>query len=402
MKKTLNLALATGLAGCLSMSAFAQVAADKASNSVYIAGNEYIQVGTPPGNQTLATNGLNGGFGFEKWQRGGYGDPPANGTTLITSIPESFGMGSQQFGLRSGPGGTNGADARRRMLAPIGVGDTFRASLMAGGNGAGTLNSFGEFGIEFRSPLLSNPGRDMAVVIGEMGRNWRVQRSGGTQESTLPVVAGERIDITFRILPNDQFACTFTNPAGVCSTVTGTFISLGQSVQTAQFFCFGTDGDFYVNNLAAYEGLTPDSFSIVEGLYFGGDLDSLGRSDDNHLFVLNDEDTPNAEVRFISTCAIQPATSATFTYEIGSDRNDLAVFVETLVFGETPAWVIRDLQTSTLTDTSYTVTINGGNLEGLVSSAGSMQARIRWIPFSDLEIVDGWSERIDHFTWVLE
>lgn len=402
MRNNLMLRAASWLAfGGLGATALAQLAKDEASKSVYVIGQEYIQVGTPPGNQTAATNGLNGGSGFNQWQRGGYGDPPNHGTTVITNLAGSFNMGTKQWNMRSGPGGLNGADARRRLLTPINVGDTWFLSMMAGGNGAGSLNTIGEFGAEFRSSLLSNPGRDMATIIGEMGRNWRVFRSGGTLESTLPVVAGERIDVIMRVMANDTFACTFINPAGVCSTVSGTFLSLGQQIQTCQFYCFGTDGDFYINNLAVYEGQPPSSYAIVAGTNFGGNVASLGGSDEDKVFILNDETEPNATIEITTKCVSQPATSATIKFEISATRNDLSVFMDTFKYGSTNNWVNRDFSLSSLTDVTRTVNLTGTNVADLVSLGGDAKSRIRWIPTSDLEAADGWSEAIDRYTTIL-
>jgi len=255
-------AIAAVVAATAASHAF--MAFDTASNAVYTVGQEYIQVGTPAGNQTAATNGLNGGFGFDKWLRGGYGTPPNNGTTLITNINSSFNMGDQQFGIRSGPGGIEGADARRNLLTPLAVGDSLVWSMMAGGNGAGTANTQGEFGVEIRSELLANPGRDMMNIIGETGRNWRVFRDGGTVESTLAVTAGQRVDVTMTVLANDMFEVTFAAFGGASSTVGGRFISTGQTVKTAQFYAFGTDGDFYVNNIGAVP--EPATMVVLGGL----------------------------------------------------------------------------------------------------------------------------------------
>ncbi len=241
------------MATAASAFSFGFIAFDTATNPVYTAGQEYIQVGTPAGNQTLATNGLNGGFGWNQWQRGGYGDNGNFGSTLITSLNPSFNMGAQQFGLRSGLNGSDfsGADARRRLLNPLNTGNSISWSMMSGGNGAGAANSTGEFGAEIRSSQLSNPGRDMLSIIGETGRNWRVFRSGGTVESSLAVTAGQRVDVLFTITGADTFDVTFTPFGGAGSTVSGTFLSLGQPVQTVQFYAYGTNGDFYVNNLGA-------------------------------------------------------------------------------------------------------------------------------------------------------
>lgn len=245
-----------------SSAAFASLAYDTASNAVYTVGQEYIQVGTPAGNQTAATNGLNGGFGFERWQRGGYGDNGNFGSTLITNLNPSFNMGTQQFGVRSGVGGNDfsGADARRRLVNPLATGNTMFWSMMAGGGGAGTANSMGEFGAEIRSGNLSNPGRDMCTIIGEVGDQWRVFRNGGSVRSTLNVVAGQRVDVMMTIGAGDNFDVTFTAFGGASSTVSGTFLSSGQQVQTVQFYAYGTDGDFYMNNIGA---AVPEPSSMI-------------------------------------------------------------------------------------------------------------------------------------------
>ncbi|MBS1705425.1 MAG: PEP-CTERM sorting domain-containing protein [Armatimonadetes bacterium] len=264
MKSTMKLAT-MALAVSISSVVFAQ-AYDTASDPVYVAGQEYIQVGTTLGDQTAATNGLNGGYGWNRWQRGGYGDNNNFGSTKITNLSSSFNMGAQQFGLRSGVGGLDysGADARRRLLNPLNVGNTMSFSLMAGGGGAGDINTVGEFGAEIRSSQLSNPGRDMCSIIGEMGRNWRVYRDGGTMESTIPVTAGQRVDVTLSVLAGDMFDITFTAFGGASSTVSGKFLSTGQHVQTVQFYCYGTDGDYYVNNLAAVP--EPSSLLVLGAL----------------------------------------------------------------------------------------------------------------------------------------
>lgn len=246
----------TALSCLLTSAAFAlDIANDMATNAPYAVGQEYIQVGTPPGNQTAATNGMNGGFGFNAWQRGGYGTPPNNGSTLITNINASFNMGAQQFGMRSAPNGSEGADARRRLLNPLGIGSVISASLMHGGNGAGQANTQGEAGVEFRSGLLANPGRDMFTVIGEVGQNWRVFRLGGSVVSPIAVTPGQRLDVSARQLGNEQFEVTLTPFGGTPWIHVGTVLSAndapGQLIQTMQFYVFGTNGDFYVNNLRA-------------------------------------------------------------------------------------------------------------------------------------------------------
>ncbi len=245
MKKTLILALGFGL----TVSAYSQIAFDTASNAVYTVGNEYIQVGTPLGNQGAATNGLNGGFGFNPWQRGGYGTFPNQGTTLITNLALGLNMGSQQFGLRAGTEAFSGADARRRLLLPMTVGQVLSSSIMAGGGNAGQANTQGEFGVEFRSSLLANPGRDMLSLSGAAGGFWTVNALGGSTATALAVTGGQRLDVAVRMTGGNGFRLDLTPFGGSTTTLNGSFISSGQQLQTAQFYTFNTNGDFYVNNL---------------------------------------------------------------------------------------------------------------------------------------------------------
>lgn len=246
MKKTLFITLA------LTATALAYgQAADNASNAPYIAGQEYIQVGTTPGDQTAAVNGLNGGYGFNKWQRGGYGSPTNAGSTLITNLAPSFNMGTQQFGMRSAPDGSEGADARRRLNNDIPTGGWIGFSLMAGGNGAGQLNSQGEFGVEIRGSSLSNPGRDMVGLYGSNGANWRVFGNMATINTAIPVIPGQRLDVRVIDLGGNSFQFDLTPFGGSTLSYVQTSISAGVKMRTAQFYVYNTNGDYYINNLQA-------------------------------------------------------------------------------------------------------------------------------------------------------
>lgn len=234
---------------CLGIvaSANAQFAADNASNAVYTAGLEYIQTDTPLGNQTGAIHGLNGGYGFNAWQRGGYGSTTNHGSTLITNLDVAFNMGSQQFGLRSAPDGFEGADARRRMLRDLEFGEAVSFSMMAGGGGAGAQNTHGDFGIELRGAPLSNPGRDMFGINGSNGQNWSINGNF----TSVAVTPGQRLDVLIQDIGASQFGVTLTPFGGSSSHYVATSSSAGAKLRTLQFYCFETNGDFYVNNLEA-------------------------------------------------------------------------------------------------------------------------------------------------------
>jgi|GEM_PF-3452476 len=248
MKKTLMTASLMSLA----IAGYAQVAADSAADAVYVVGQEYIQVGTPPGDQTAATNGLNGGFGFNRWQRGGYGTAPDNGTTTISNISSSFNMGAKQFNMRSNASGFEGADARRRALDDLDFGQTMSFSIMPGGNGAGDLNTKGDFGVEIRAASLSNPGRDMISINGSndiVGKRYSLLDANGYQFSNVLVNPGERVDISVTQISGDDICVAMKPFGGAFSTYMLTSASSGVKIRTAQFYCFETSGDFYHNNL---------------------------------------------------------------------------------------------------------------------------------------------------------
>lgn len=253
MKKLALFALLAGV----PIVASAGEAYDDANDSVYVVGQEYIQVGTPPGDQTAATNGLNGGTGWGRWQRGGYGTPPDNGYTYITNIPASFGMGAKQFGLHAGPLGVEGADARRRLNDDMTVNQKMTFSIMPGGAGAGAENIQGYFGAELRSSLLGNPGRDLMSISGTPGSTWSVYDSTGDHFTSIPCSPGVRIDVEITQLGLFTYSCKLTPAAGSPETVTGTFIYTGNNIRTVQFYAFITDGDFYANFLRVSDPARP-------------------------------------------------------------------------------------------------------------------------------------------------
>lgn len=237
----------------LAVGANAQIALDSAEDSVYVVGQEYIQIGTPAGNQTAAVNGLNGGFGFEKWQRGAYGDNGNFGSTLVTNINSSFHMGTKQWGLRSGVGGLDfsGCDARRRLLADVLVGSTVSFSIMPGGNGAGVESTSGDFGVEFRGSSLSNPGRDLFAMNASFGQNYSLQDDSGSQFTGIPVTGGLRVDVSIVVLSTTQYSVTLQPYGGSpeTHTLTSYASSLGAPLRTVQFYAFTTNGDSYANFL---------------------------------------------------------------------------------------------------------------------------------------------------------
>ena len=407
MKRTIFFGLALMLAAVSQ----AQVALDEASNTPYAVGLEYIQVGTPPGDQTLATNGMNGGFGFDKWQRGGYGTPPNNGTTLITNVSTSFNMGTQQWGMRSGPGGAEGADARRRLTSDLPIGATLSFSMMVGGNGAGTVNTMGFYGVELRSSLLSNPGRDLISINGDPFGNWSVFGSDGRVETGIPMVPGQRVDVKVKAIGGDVFQVDMTPFGGTTLTYTRLSLSPGQLIRAAQFYVFGTDGDFYMNFFKASsapptEVVAPTSFSISLGKLSGGTVASLGAEDGNALtickFIVPNQTVAPVTVQFDGKSSFLSCSALKLDFV--SRMNSAGLFGLTLdMFNwTTNDWDLVNTVTTSVNTTYSLATLNAtGNLANLLKSTdGSLRARFRVKqtgPAANLQ----WCHEIDKATWTV-
>lgn len=138
--------------------------------------------------------------------------------------------------------------------------------------------------------------------------------------------------------------------------------------------------------------LVPTAFNIVEGTPFGGNVASLAASDDDKVYVLSDEVTPNATMTIDWTGAPTTPNSLGFSIEISATRNDLSTFID-VRNQSTTNFENFDFHVSSTSDVTRTFTVSSGAPNYV--AAGLIQARIRWIPQADLEAADGWSEQVD-------
>jgi hypothetical protein len=142
----------------------------------------------------------------------------------------------------------------------------------------------------------------------------------------------------------------------------------------------------------------PASFTVIDGTHFGGNLASLAASDNDPLFILNDESDSTATVEFVATGVTTPTTSVTLNLETAASRDDLTEFYRTYNY-TTSAFVTVDSATSSLTDAIHTIGLPGAATDWV--SGGEAKARIQWIPQTDLEAADGWIEIVDHVEWAV-
>ncbi|MBL8059547.1 MAG: hypothetical protein JNK63_02395 [Chthonomonas sp.] len=226
-----SLFLVAALAACAGAQAQV-IATDTAAHAAYSVGQTY--------------HGINGGTGA--WDPIGWVSDDWNGghTLLVQEIAPTYNLGSVAFAVNAANGG--GSDSRRKLLNALPIGSTVTWSMAINFNATA-----GEFYLDVRSPN-ANPNRDMLLLIGEVGVNWRVNAIfGGIQMSvpfTTPMVPGQRVDGAMTVTGQNTFAMRLTPFGGTASNiVAGNFYTTGQSVQVLNFSNWGLDAESYFNNI---------------------------------------------------------------------------------------------------------------------------------------------------------
>lgn len=157
-------------------------------------------------------------------------------------------------------------------------------------------------------------------------------------------------------------------------------------------------GRTFTINPPAPQIVNPNSFTIVTGTPFGGVLSDLFSSDNSYLYILNDENDPNANIEFTGVSPWQTLSVLKQLVETNGTRNDLNQFTEMFNW-TTNNYELVDTRVSTLGDTAFTVTISTNPSRFVQSGSRNLKSRIRWIPQADLEAGDGWSEALDRMVW---
>lgn len=151
--------------------------------------------------------------------------------------------------------------------------------------------------------------------------------------------------------------------------------------------------NFEVTSPSNLNIVTPSGFTLHAGIPFGGNVASLAESDDDKVYILNDEAETNATIELLGT-GTNPATSGCFTAETSATRTDLTEFLDLYDF-VVATWENVASRPSLMADTRLTSLMWPRH----VSGTGEVRARVRWIPQSDLEAADGWSEAVDFVEW---
>jgi hypothetical protein len=133
-------------------------------------------------------------------------------------------------------------------------------------------------------------------------------------------------------------------------------------------------------------------YTVVQGLELGGNNASLRASDDDKLFVLNDEANTNSEVRFAFDTTISHTQTMRLRIEHNSSRDDQTVFFG-ILNPTTNQWAPLGSQPASFFDVFFDVTINGA--QQYVGLAGGVRVRAVSIPTGDIEAADGWTNSYD-------
>lgn len=136
------------------------------------------------------------------------------------------------------------------------------------------------------------------------------------------------------------------------------------------------------------------AFNITQGTPFGGNLASLRQSDDDSVFILCDESSPNSEITFGFDTTISHTNTMEIRIESGSDRNDQVQFFA-IRNPNTSAWVPIGSQPTSTTDVVFNATVNSA--QTFVGTNGGVLVRAQVVPSADIEAADGWANRYDQF-----
>lgn len=145
------------------------------------------------------------------------------------------------------------------------------------------------------------------------------------------------------------------------------------------------------------EVVPPTGMTILSGELFGGSMANLALSDNQALWILNDENQPNAILRVSGTTLKLNPVQLEFEVESASDRSDQILLVAMRNFDTMQMETVAN-STVSQTDQVFVTTI-ASNPGRFVSPIGEVEATITVMPMEDLIAVDGWSTSFDCSIW---
>ncbi len=344
------------------------IATDNAEHSAYTVNATY--------------NAINGGTGA--WDPAGWvaegweaGDRP-----LVKAVSPSLNMGTQVFTTNAAVGG--GADSKRKLQSGIPIGSTVTWRMMID-----PACSAGEFYLDVRSGQPGSSGqRDMLLLIGEVGANWRVYaKYGGIEMSTLfstPFTLGERVDGSMTITGLNTWQMTLTPFGGSPSTISGEFRTTDQLVQVLNFSNFGLNGDAYFNNISV-NGPAPANQTLTGNLILG-DTAFSGASTRNIAYTVMQGTTTLASGSVTasassSALSIDVPASATGAAELVLDGSSFLKRVVSInLTGSNQAIGNATMQNG---DVDGTGEVDAADIDQVIAAFGNMGDNVEDVDVSD-------------------
>ncbi len=161
-----------------------------------------------------------------------------------------------------------------------------------------------------------------------------------------------------------------------------------------------------IDNVSALSFLSTDatSYTIDTGLDFGGTLGSLHLSDNDPVFILNDEFDANATLTMATTrpstlpVALNSPSKIRIRRETAASRNDLIEFLRAYNYSTSSFNNIAN-RITTIADAILNIDITTNVANYINSTTGQSRAQLFWVPTADVSDIDGWTERCDEIEW---
>ncbi len=160
------------------------------------------------------------------------------------------------------------------------------------------------------------------------------------------------------------------------------------------------EGGLFVLNVqeATTRTFPAKTFTLLAGSQLGGNLTSLGVSDNNYLQVINDPTTLDAGVEFSGISAIKRLSELKVMFEGAAGRPSLSQILEVRKFSSN-SWQSVDSRVAPTDDTPIEVRLTT-NASSYVGSDGTVRFRVRWATINDDDPAqDGWPLRTDRAAW---
>lgn len=177
-------------------------------------------------------------------------------------------------------------------------------------------------------------------------------------------------------------------------------VTSGTAVVTVITPAVGTSNpvNFTINPVTS--NVNPSSYSILAGTAFGGTLSSLFSSDNDKIVILCDELDANGTLQVLGTSPIAAVTRVQLIFETSATRADLSQFTELFNY-QTSAFESGDFRSAPISDVSTTLTYTSNPIRFVNQTTREMRARIRWIPQTDIDSGDGWTQSTDQLRWTI-